>query len=367
MTSRRRWLIVAIGVLVLALTPYAVSRLPAGHSAISASALLSRITASADVPYSGYAEAHGSLSLPDTDEFGSLAELLGGPTDLRIWWRASKDWRVDAVALNGENDVHQDAQGIWTWDYEQNRATRTDYVLTPEARLPRSDDLAPASLARRLLDQATAGEVSRLPDQRIAGHDAAGLRLRPDQPTSTISRVDVWAVPSSGLPVRVAAYGRSGSVVLSAAMLDLSTATPTGSDTAFAPPAEATVRHDSYPDLVSALDRYVDTTPPIRLAGLNRSGSATVMNSVGLYGRGVTAMVAVPLPPRLADALRGQLVSSGVNVADDAATTIAFGPLTLRLTARALNGSRWLLAGTVTKATLALAETQLPTVAEFGR
>jgi hypothetical protein len=365
-TSRRRWLIVAIGVLLLGLGPYAVSRVPVGQSSITASALLNRITASADVAYSGYAEAHGSLSLPDTTEFGSLAELLGGATDLRVWWRASKNWRVDAVSLTGETDVHQDPGGTWTWDYENNRATRADYLQAPDARLPRADDLAPASLARRLFDRATAGEVSRLPDRRIAGHDAAGLRLRPAQPDSTISHVDVWALPSSGLPVQVAAYGRSGRVVLSSAMLDLSTSRPAAADTAFTPPSDANVRNDNITDLVGALDRYVDTTPPSRLAGLARTGSPTQLSSVGLYGRGVTALAAIPLPPRLADVVVEHLVTAGT-AAGDAAETLAFGPLTLRLTARASNGSRWLLAGTVTKATLAQAEGELPVVSEFGR
>lgn len=364
MTSRRRWLIVAVGVLVLLLAPYAVSRLPAGHSSISAGALLARVTASSNVPYSGYAEAHGSLGLPDVPEFGSLADLLGGSTELRIWSRGGKDWRVDAVSLTGESDVHQDADGLWTWDYEANRATRADYEQSPPARLPRSDDLAPASLARRLLDEATAGEVSRLPDQRIAGHDAAGLRLRPAQVESTISRVDVWALPSSGLPIRVAVYGRTGQVVLSSSMLDLSTSAPASSDIAFTPPADARTRHDDIPDLVAAVDEFVSAIPPARLAGFARvPGSTGRSDSVGLYGRGVTLFAAVPLPSRLAHQLDDRLGGAG----DMSARTLAFGPLTLRLTAMAPNGSRWLLAGTVTAATLTRAEKRLPSVSDFGR
>jgi hypothetical protein len=364
MTSGRRWLIVAAGVLVLLLAPYALSQLPAGHSSISARALLARVASSSDVPYSGYAEAHGSLGLPAVPEFSSLADLLGGTTDLRVWWRGGKSWRVDAVSLTGESDVHQDAGGIWTWDYESNRATRANYEQAPPARLPRSDDLAPASLARRLLDQATAGEVSRLADQRIAGHDAAGLQLRPAQPASTISRVDVWALPSSGLPVRVTVYGRSGAVVLSSSLLDLSTATPSSADTAFTAPAGARTRRDDIPDLVAAVDEFVSAVPPARLAGFARvPGSTGRSDSVGLYGRGVTLFAAVPLPSRLAHEIDARLGGTDDGTPD----TLAFGPLTLRLTAAVANGSRWLLAGTVTEATLAKAEKQLPSVSDFGR
>src|SRR4051812_25735053 len=202
MTSGRRWLIVAIGVLLLATTPYAVSKIPAGSSDITAGRLLSRITASATVPYSGYAQSTGQLGLPDSSQFTSLADVLGGNTELRVWSRGAAEWRVDALGLTGETDVDRDAQGIWTWEDERNRATRVDFVTTLSIRLPRPDDLTPGALARRLLAVADAGEVTRLPVRRIAGHDAAGLRMTPREPMTTIGAVDVWAIPSSGLPLQ---------------------------------------------------------------------------------------------------------------------------------------------------------------------
>lgn len=364
MTSRCRWLIVAVGVLLLCVTPYAVSLIPAARSEVTAAGLLARITASSGVAFSGYAKATGSLALPSASEFSSVADLLGAQTDLRIWWRGARDWRVDAVALTGETDVEQDANGIWTWDYERDRAARVDFQQAPAARLPRADDLAPGSLARRLLVQATPTEVSRLPSERIAGQDAAGLRLRPDEPQSTIKQVDVWALPSSGLPVKVKVYGSSGRVVMETSLLDLSTSTPTKSDTSFTPPARAEIDNDGITDVVSAVNRFVQAVPPPRLAGLDRaSGSTAALGSVGVYGRGVTALVAVPLPGRIGDSIDTQLGGNG----DGGADAVAFGPLTLRLTARSQHGTRWLLAGTVTPATLARAEQQLPAIEDFVR
>jgi hypothetical protein len=351
---------VAFGALLLLCMPYLVSRLPLRQSGISAAGLLARIRASGDIGYSGYAESVGGLALPVTESaFGSLADLLGGRTDLRVWWRAPTDWRVDTVDAVGERDVHQDRRGIWTWDYERNTALRTVVNAQPAVRLPRSDDLVPASLARRLLNQARPAEVSRIADRRIAGHDAVGLRLRPDDPASTIDRVDVWSL-SSGLAVRVDVFGRTGSAVISTSMLDLSTHLPGRQSTAFSPPMQAEVHAQELPDLVTAIDNFGRVRPPQRLAGLGGARERARFGSVGVYGRGVTLLVAMPLPPRLADDLAGQLSGNPTVTQQGAAAALQVGPVSLRLTARAVNGSRWLLAGTVTAATLVRAADELP-------
>ena len=56
-------------------------------------------------------------------------------------------------------------------------------------RLPDTADLLPNELARRVLEGARPGELSRLPAQRVAGHDALGLRLTPANPQSSIGHV----------------------------------------------------------------------------------------------------------------------------------------------------------------------------------
>jgi hypothetical protein len=367
MTTARRWAIVAVGTALLALAPFLVGRIPAGHSKISAAALLTQIRASAGVHYSGNAQATGGLALPVTSQFGSLDDLLGGDTTMRVWWRGGQDWRVDAIDLTGEQDLHQDRNGTWSWDYESNTAVRDTYAAPPEVRLPRSDDLVPAVLARRLLSQAVPGEVTRLPDARIAGRDAAGLRLRPRQGQTTITHIDVWALPSSGLALRVNVYGRGSSrAVVSTSMLDVSLGRPSASTTAFRPPTGARVRFEDAPDVVSSIDAFAPVHPPAVLAGLPRARErpGSQLGSVGVYGRGVTLLVALPLPARLARTVARQLSGTvDVNTGNDT-TALTIGPLNLRLTPRDFSGSRWLLSGTVTAATLATAATELPSV--FG-
>jgi hypothetical protein len=369
MTARRRWGVVVAGTALLVAAPFVVSRLPAGSSSITASELLRRIASSADVAYSGYAESVGGVSLPVTDsDFNDLADLLGGTADLRVWWRGASDWRVDAVGLTGERDVAQDSTGTWTWDYEDNRARRTPFVTPPAVRLPRSDDLLPGTLARRLLSDARPDEVSRLADARIAGRDAAGLRLRPSSPDSTIGRVDVWALPSSGLPLRIEVYGRSGPAVVRTSLLDLDTSRPARSATSFEPPPGARVETDNLPDLAAAIDRFAPVRAPTQLAGLDTARTlAGTLGSVGVYGRGVTVLVAVPLPPSLGDLLLQRFGGAVGAAASDGGAALGVGPINLRLTPPSPDGARWLLAGTVTAATLQTAQGELPAAQAFFR
>ncbi|HEX8767898.1 MAG TPA: hypothetical protein VF714_05975, partial [Jatrophihabitans sp.] len=192
MTTVRRWLVVLAGLAVLVALPSVVGALPARTGDISAAELLRRINSSAGRPYSGYAEATGGLALPVTSRFGSLADLFGGRTQLRAWYRSSDSWRVDAISFAGEVDIHHDASGDWAWDYESNTVDRTGSPVAPQVRLPTAADLLPPELGRRLLSQAEPGEATRSGSDRIAGRSAPGLRLTPDQAISSISHIDVW-------------------------------------------------------------------------------------------------------------------------------------------------------------------------------
>ncbi len=149
-------------------------------------------------------------------------------------------------------------------------------------------------------------------------------------------------------------------------MLDVSTHMPAASAVEFVPPPGAKVREDAVPDVVAAIDQFAPADPPAVLAGLTRApGSRVGLGSVGAYGAGITLMVVLPLPPRLADSLAHQLSNTVAVVDRGDAATLTVGPLNLRLTARADNGARWLLAGTVTTATLTRAAGQLPAINAF--
>src|SRR4051812_50151205 len=103
MARRWRWLVVLVGVGVLLATPSLVGALPGRAAAVRAGDLLARINRSGGTPYSGYATATGALALPVTGQFDSVARLLGGTTQLRVWWRGARDWRGGSPAAPGGN------------------------------------------------------------------------------------------------------------------------------------------------------------------------------------------------------------------------------------------------------------------------
>lgn len=360
MTSVRRWLLVLVGVAVLVALPSIVQALPAPTATISAAQLLSRIQNSGAVGYSGYAESDGGLSLPVTSQFTALADLFGDHTQLRVWWRSDRDWRVDSIGYTGETDLHMTEQGWWTWRYDANSATFTEQTTPPRVRLPNDSDLLPTTLARRVLSEVTPGEVTKLPAKRIAGENAPGLRVRPSEPASTIDHVDVWADNRSGLPLRIAIYGKGSSTPsLSSSFLDVDIATPSAATTAFTVPPRVTVATDTGPDLATALDSLGQTTLPDSLAGIGRNPALPDFGTVGIYGRGVTEFAAIPLPRRVAAALAGQLNKVAVHRGSDQ-LAVSSGPLNLLLTDLDSRAGPWLLVGTVTSETLIDAATSLP-------
>jgi hypothetical protein len=44
--------------------------------------------------------------------------------------------------------------------------------------------------------------VTAIAPRHIAGVDAAGLRINPTDPATTIGRVDIWADPETGLALQ---------------------------------------------------------------------------------------------------------------------------------------------------------------------
>lgn len=366
MRRRWRWAVVLAATAGLVALPFAAQLLPAGHSTISARSLLARVQSSTQVAYSGYAESQGGLALPvSTDQFNVINELFGGTSRLRVWWRASDQWRVDSIGLTGETDVHRDSGGTWTWDYESNTARRTTKSVVPVVRLPRSDDLVPANLARRLLSEAGQAQVTRLGDARVAGHEAAGLRLRIEDKRSTIDHIDVWALPSNGLPVRVAVYGSAAKPVLSTSFLDLSLDRPAVSTTGFSGSPGEKFRGGEFADIVAAIDQFGRSVPPQRIAGLTRRADLD-LGAVGVYGRGVTLLVAVPLSSDLAGQIVPQLRRTPGAVEDPSGIAVGVGPLNLQLSPPTGFGARWLLVGTLTKHTLISAVAGLPPAHGFG-
>src|SRR5947209_2228737 len=127
---------------------------------------------------------------------------------MRVWQATPSRWRVDVLSDAGERDTYQLRDNTsYIWDSGNELLTE---VRGPQAyRLPRPADLVPPALALRLLSEAGRQASYRvIAPVRVAGQRAAGLRVTPTDPASTVGRVDIWADPSSGLPLLVEIYGR---------------------------------------------------------------------------------------------------------------------------------------------------------------
>lgn len=331
--------------LLVAAVPLVPRLLPVGDTDVSAAELLDRVRSSADVGHSGYAETDGSVLLPVGDDLGEVGELLAGTSRLRVWWQDPDAWRVDRLLLTGEQDLVHDGPVTTSYDFEDARATVT---LDPEIRLPRTPDLLPPALARTTLEDADDADVRRLEPRRVAGIDAPGLRYTPPTGASTVDRVDVWVDPGSGLPLRVEvrAAGSTEPDVVSA-FDDVEVERPSDELVTFRPAPGVEVRQDDTLDVADAAGRYAPFLVPPRLAGLERR---TGEGAAGVYGRGVTRFIVVPLRSREADPLRDQLRSApGATVGEDR-TVVAASALTVLLTGGddGDEGAAWLVAGTAT-------------------
>ncbi|MEO6509422.1 MAG: hypothetical protein ABIO16_00415 [Nocardioides sp.] len=342
------------GTVLLVATLVAVRAWPAQDSDVSAAALLAEVEAGAHHPYSGYVESLGTLQLPTADRFTDVGQLFGEKTRMRVWWRSSDAWRVDKLLTTGEQDLVHNAQGTTRWRYEQADATVSN---DPAIRLPRTADLVPPAVARLLLDDMDESEVRRLPARRVAGVDAPGLRLQPAAPQSSIDHVDIWADPASGVALRVEVTGKGATKpAFTTTFESFDAATPSQERTTFTPPPGAEYRFDDVLDIADAANQFAPFVVPDRVAGLTKSPQAT--GAVGIYGSGVTRLLAVPLRHQEAGPLREQLLKTLGVVAGDDATQVTVGPLNVLLTGREGDGG-WLLAGTVTTDTLTRAAADL--------
>jgi hypothetical protein len=350
-----RWLVVLVAAAALVVTPLALRARPVAPSDISPAELVARIEGSGVVPWSGSVESVGSLQVPDSDSFANLAQLLGEQNDLRVWWRSAEDWRVDRIRSTGEADLFRSDSTSIRWVFESETATVSP---VSQVRLPDASDLLPPTLGRSLLQGAHDDELVRLPARRVAGVAAPGLRLTPKEAATTVGHVDVWAEPATGLPLRVELYGRGDQrPVLSAALLDLDLQTPDPATTTFSPPASATVNYDESTDVAAAANAFAPFDLPASLAGL-RTRSGVDPGAVGIYGRGPTTVIALPLRGQVARPLRQRLQSSGTAQETVAGTLAPLGPVGVLVTPDRGRGT-FLLAGTVTNATLEQAAHEL--------
>ena len=288
----RRWAVVAVGVALLCGLPVIASALPVSVPQLTAGQLRVLVRASADESYSGYAESNATFGLPPVAGLAGLTSLLNGVSKMRVWQATPDRWRVDVLSDAGERDTYQ-LSGGRSYIWNSGSQLLTEVRGRPAYRLPRPADLVPPALALRLLSEAgRQARYSVIAPVRVAGQSAAGLRITPSDPASTVGRVDIWADPVSGLPLLVEIFGRdSARPALQSQFFQVSRWHPDARvlTPARSPGAGFTVTRAS--DLAGALSNLGLVALPAELAGRIRQPVQEGFEEVGVYGGGLATFV----------------------------------------------------------------------------
>ena len=290
-----RWAAAAALVALLGAVPALAGLLPTGNSDLTAEQLRDLVRASDQVGWEGLGESRADLPLPDVPDLDIVPALLGGTTRARASWVGPDQWRVDQLDVAGEIGTIGVRDATLTW----NSAAQSANVVVGElpVRLPSAADLLAPVLGRRLASTPDA-DLSRIGERRIAGRTAAGLRLTPQDPASTtVSAVDIWVEPGSGLALQVDVRSPGQrNAVLTSLLLDLDLRPPADDPTRFTPPAGVDVTFADAPDIAAEINRFAPFILPETLAGVVRTDPAGLGNGgVAVYGTGFTAYAVVPL------------------------------------------------------------------------
>ena len=361
--TRRRWAVVLAVVVLLCSVPAVIAAWPVRAADLDPAVLRERITASAAQPYHGFAQSTGLLGLPPLRNLEQVTALVSRTTQMRTWYAAPDRWRVDVIAGGTERDLYQTPDGQVVWDYGDNQLTRI--VGDQPVRLPVAADLTPPELARRLLAGAAGDRIEPLADRRVAGVAAAGLRIVPAAPGTTVAHVDVWADPASGLPVQAEVTARGGArPVFVSRFLEVTLGAP--DDRVLTPPEPRPgigATETAVPDVLGALNRWQRFGGlPDRLAGQPRGDAVGGTSAVGVYGTGLARFVVLTLPRRFGSDAYDNAATFGrrLDVPGGEAALIGTGLLTVLV----VQGERtFLAAGLVEPAVLERAAAELAGVA----
>lgn len=303
-----RWLVVVASVAVLCSLPVLASALPVSVPPLSAAQLKTRILASQDMSFVGYAESDATFGLPPLGAFSSVADLLDGVTKMEVWQSSATSWRVDTMQDSSERDEYQDGPYTeFTWDSQQELLT--EITGRPTIRLPVAADLVPSSLGVRLIKEAGSGAaLSLLPPRRVAGQAAAGLRIVPSDAASTIGHVDIWASPVTGLPLLVDITARGAAhAALETQFFQVSSWKPTFSILVPTLTSDSSFTMTSANSLAGELSNLLFQSLPRVLDG--RRLTSIPVPGAGVYGSGLAAFAVLAI--RGGDGLVDDATSAG--------------------------------------------------------
>ena len=358
MISRWRWMVSVLVVALVVAIPYLSQARPIQESDQTPAEIVDAIMASASTPHTGLVSSLGTVAVPDADTFTSIATVFGQSNRIRVFWQDDEHWRLDRIRSTGETDLFRTPLGTTRWVFESGRVRVS---LPAPVRLPDTSDVLPDTLARRVLQGAEPEELSTLPARRIAGRDAVGLRLVPSQAQSSIERVDVWADAATGIPLRVEVYAGSSRPVVGTAYERLDLEAPLPENLSFDPPPSAEVTFEELPDLASESNAFAPYLAPDQLAGLplREDRPELETGAVGVYGRGPTVLLFLPLRGQAAEPLRDELAKTPGYEASATGTAVDLGPISVLVTPARYRGSGFLLVGTVTPEALEQAAVEL--------
>jgi hypothetical protein len=338
-----RWGVVAGATAVLVSMPVLVAVRPTRTPPVVAADLAHLVLGSGSVPYEGYASARGGLQFPAFPRAGDAATLLGDRTALRAWVAGPTRWRVDVLSTTGERDTYRDGTTLWTWISHDQRVQRADD--TSPLRLPRANDLLPPELGRRLLAGASDTELTTLAPIRVAGHTAAGLRVTPASPDTMVGTVDLWADPTTGVPLRVEVTARGAAhPAFESTFVDFSLTAPSPATVTFVPLAGIPIDNGNDGlDLVQLATRFQRLALPDTLAGTARSSPS---GAAATYGQKFDTVTVVAVTQRNAGNLLGADVPTTVRPWGGSARVLST-PL-VSVMAVTTNRATYVIAGAVT-------------------
>ncbi|WP_133900657.1 hypothetical protein [Actinophytocola oryzae] len=344
----RAWTVVAAVAVVAVLVPQVPGWLPVSAAQVDPATLRQRVQGSTDRPYQGFAEVSGTLALPELPNLRDLTALLTSTTRVRTWYAGPSRWRFDVVSPVAERDVYGTPDGEYTWDYGANQLTRL--VGEVPVRVPRAGDLTPPELARRILSTGQGDPVTALPARRVAGRDAAGLRVTPRDPDTTIGYVDLWALPDTGVPLAVEVVPRGASrPVLTSTFVEYDPTTPPDDVLVPKHPEGSGFGVVAAPGIADVLGALGRARLPGQLAGRDlRQANAAGVRGVGVYGSGLSAFIAVPVPGEIGGEAVDAFTKAGGSTEDvpsGEVTRLTIAPLSVAVVRSDVSRRSWLLAG----------------------
>ena len=148
----RRWAMVMACVALLCGLPAIASALPVSVPQLTAAQLRTRILASADEPYAGYAESNATFGLPPVAGLTGLTSLLNGVTKIRVCRPTPARWRVDVLSDACEA-LYLPARRLPLVHLGLRRPAAHRSPGQQTYRLPRPADLVPPAPALRMLSE----------------------------------------------------------------------------------------------------------------------------------------------------------------------------------------------------------------------